>query len=519
MTTPQPMQDRPPTDPASPTSSGLKVDVNLNTENSAFYSEPMFEGTSKASPTRETTMPDIKSTPQQPIAVDVTTNQDSVPAEVAAEVPIPVTPVQSSANPASPVNPVSPAGPVNPVNPVNSISFLNTAKPANTANAASPASPVTISAPPTVTMNITATLTDDVDSDVEMIEDKDGPASAAATLSKPTAPAAPDAAPKENGIQVTEELQNKILHRLIEELHTKNHALKESLNETLMEKQSADDELNRTRGAYHDLHRQYMDLQQKLAKRDRDYEVMSKNYLEHVRMIRATDDDHGTIRDRLTQLKASIEHLIRKAQGGRSVNLNKEVAVEHFKSSGLLDGFPVPEDKLESYHLNLYMESVVMRTLISNFFDKPLSSIFDYNKGFKEIYDWMHVRNEKSAVRWRQQLCKMLADDPATKTRQEQEVATTAEDLSGLISKVYTNANEQAKIRDICNKAFELAIAMTGLESVITPVAIPLNTPFDEETMQTSLKSNPEGKVALVIFPAFKDKECAFDVRPKVWCY
>ncbi|KAF9948044.1 hypothetical protein BGZ65_008343, partial [Modicella reniformis] len=321
--------------------------------------------------------------------------------------------------------------------------------------------------------------------------------------------------PKENGIQAIQVDQSKTERNQPEELQVLYNNLQVSFEDVVMEKQSVDSELDRTRGAYHELHRQYVDLQQKLDKRERDYEVMSRNYLEHVRLIRATDDDHSTIMDRLTQLKASIEHLIRKAQGTRSVNLNKEAAVEHFRNSGLLKDFPVPEDKLESYHLNLYMESVVMSTLVSSFFDKPLSCIFEYNKGFKEIYTWMLTRNEKLAVRWRQQLCKMLADDPATKIRQEEEVAMTAKALSELVSKVYANINELNKIKDICNKSFELAIAMTGLESVISPISVSLGTQYDEETMGTSLKSNPEGKVALVIFPAFRDSDCAFDIRPK----
>ncbi|KAF9150346.1 hypothetical protein BG015_007849 [Linnemannia schmuckeri] len=278
-------------------------------------------------------------------------------------------------------------------------------------------------------------------------------------------------------------------------------------------------ESEEARQARQDLHRQLVDTQQKLQKRERDYEVMSKNYLEHVRLIRATDDDHSTIIDRLTQLKASIEHLVRKAQGSRSVNLNKEVVIEHFKNSGLLEGFPIPADKLEAFHLNLYMESVIMSTLVTRFFGKALSCIFSFNEGFKDIYDWMHERNEKLAVRWRQQLCVMITQDPATKTRQEEEVNAVATELSELVTKVYTNANELPKLKDLCNKAFELSVAMTALESVISPETVALGTPFDEENMGTSLKSNPEGKVALVIFPSFVDKERAFNIRPKVWCY
>lgn len=304
----------------------------------------------------------------------------------------------------------------------------------------------------------------------------------------------------------------KAYRNQIDELNTLVTQLRIDLNGAIEEKYQ-------TSKAYQDLHKKYSDVTAKLARRDQEYEVMSKNYLDHVRLIRATDDDHSTIMERLTQLKVGIEHLVRTAQGPRSVNLNRKEAIDHFKGTGKLATFPISEDKLEPYHLNLYMESVVMSTLVTCFFDRPLSCIFDFNEGFQDIYDWMSQRNDKSAVRWRQQLCQMLAQDPATKVRQAEEVDKAAAALSELISKVYTGSNVMAKIRDLCNKAFELAVAMTGMESAISAVYIPLGTSFDEENMGSSLKSNCEGKVALVIFPAFRDRIQAFNIPPKVWCY
>ncbi|KAG0358973.1 hypothetical protein BC939DRAFT_532351 [Gamsiella multidivaricata] len=318
---------------------------------------------------------------------------------------------------------------------------------------------------------------------------------------------------------ISSEDSTRALINRIDELNAITGSLKMNLNDTVQDQQTLKTDHDRLLKAYEDVRRQNQELQAKMIKRERDYEVMSKNYLDHVRLIRATDDDHSTIIDRLTQLKASIEHLVRKAQGGRSVNLNRVAAIDHFKSTGLLADFPIDEDKLEPFHLNLFMESVIMSTLVSNFFGKPLCCIFDYNKGFQEIYDWMHKRNDKLAIRWRQQLCVMLTQDPETKIRQEAAVTATASSLTDLISRVYTGSNEGTKIKEMCSKSFDLAVAMTGLESVIAPVSTPLGVPFDEDTMAPSLKSNPTGKIALVIFPAFKDSEETFTIRPKVWCY
>ncbi|KAF9901486.1 hypothetical protein EC991_006061 [Linnemannia zychae] len=316
-----------------------------------------------------------------------------------------------------------------------------------------------------------------------------------------------------------EDERQRLLHKRIDALNDQNNKLEIKLQESTEQRRFAEQEQRQTRLAYEQLAKEKQDLQARFDAQKRDYETMSKNYLEHVRLIRATDDDHSTIIDRLTHLKSFIEQLIRKAQGSRSINLNRAAAIEYLKSYGLLDNFPVPEKNLESFHLNLFMESVVMKVLVDRFFDQPLCCVFEYNKGFSQIYDWMNSRNHSQAVRWRQQLCLMLTQDPETKARQDKEVAMTAEALTELISGVYNGSNEGPKIRDICNKAFELSVAMTGIDSVIKPVNPPLNTPYDEEYMRTSLKSNPQGKVALVIFPAFKDKEENFNIGPKVWCY
>ncbi|KAF9987742.1 hypothetical protein BGZ65_002121 [Modicella reniformis] len=316
----------------------------------------------------------------------------------------------------------------------------------------------------------------------------------------------------------SEESTRTLINR-IDELNSLTTSLKIDLNNTLQAKQDKEAENERLHKSLDTFERQNQELQATLAKRERDYEIMAKNYMDHVRLIRATDDDHSTIIDRLTQLKAAIEHLIRKVQGTRSVNLNRAAAIEHFKDSGLLYSFPVDEENLEAFHLNLYMESVVMNMLVASFFNKPLCCIFDYNKGFKEIYDWMYERNDKLAIRWRQQLCVMLTQDPETKTRQEVHVSSTANALTKLISEVYSGSNEVVRIRDFCSKAFDLAVAMSGQDSVISPVSIDLDTPFDEENMAPALKNNPDGKVALVIFPAFRDTRAAFNMRPKVWCH
>ncbi|KAF9311767.1 hypothetical protein BG003_007038 [Podila horticola] len=205
-------------------------------------------------------------------------------------------------------------------------------------------------------------------------------------------------------------------------------------------------------------------MKHKYAKKVQSYKELDKNYMDLVRPLQVTADDPSTIYRRLMYIRLSIETLVQKAKGDRSTNMKKEAAIEHFRESKLLQDFPVEEARLDSYHLNLYMESAIMMT-------------------------------------------------------REEEVNQATMELSNLISQVYPNVDMSVKIKDLCYNTFDLSYAMFGMESAIYPVSLALGTPFDDKTMTTPQKSNPTGLVSLVIFPAFQDNHKIFYIEPKVWCY
>ncbi|KAF8978268.1 hypothetical protein BGZ46_006650 [Entomortierella lignicola] len=268
-----------------------------------------------------------------------------------------------------------------------------------------------------------------------------------------------------------------------------------------------------------DLKHRENDLESKYNKKVESYKKLEKDYLDLVRPILPTDDDLSTIYRRLTDIRVSIENLVQKARGIRSANLNRNAAVYYFYNSGLLEGFPIAAEKLESYHLDLYMESAVMLTLINHIFYRPLECIFDQSQEFKGIYRWVDARDSKMATRWRQQLCVLVSQDTEMKRKREEEVNRTMAALSSLVSTVYSNVDMSEKIKELCFNAFDLSFAMLGMEYMIYPVPTPLGTPFNQETMVTPQKSNPTGLVSMVIFPSFTDKRDVFKIQPKVWCY
>lgn len=278
--------------------------------------------------------------------------------------------------------------------------------------------------------------------------------------------------------------------------------------------------LSRLEHAYINLQQQHDDMKHKYAKKVQSYKELDKNYMDLVRPLQVTADDPSTIYRRLMYIRLSIETLVQKAKGDRSTNMKKEAAIEHFRESKLLQDFPVEEARLDSYHLNLYMESAIMMTLVDRLFKRPLGCIINQGELFEGIISWVESRDSKVATRWKQQLCILISqDDNAMACRREEEVNQATMELSNLISQVYPNVDMSVKIKDLCYNTFDLSYAMFGMESAIYPVSLALGTPFDDKTMTTPQKSNPTGLVSLVIFPAFQDNHKIFHIEPKVWCY
>ncbi len=309
-----------------------------------------------------------------------------------------------------------------------------------------------------------------------------------------------------------------LLHQNQSLLHD-NQRLDYELCSMLRQNQDLASKVEQLQATIIDLSRQNDELRRKYSKKVERYEELDKNYMELVRHLHVSDDDYSTVYNRMVHLRVSIETMIQKAKGYGSVNLHRKAAIAHFKKAGLTQDFPVEEHLLEPYHLNLYMESAVMTVLIDHFFNNFLGCIFNQSEEFQKVNKWVEKRDEKIATRWRQQLCLLVVrESQAMKSRREKEVCRAANTLCDLVYKVYRGTDMSVKIRELCFNAFDLSLAMYGMEAVIHPVTTPLGTPFDSTTMVSPQKSNPEGKVFLVIFPTFKDKNDFF-IKSKVWCY
>ncbi|KAG0042732.1 hypothetical protein BGZ83_000134, partial [Gryganskiella cystojenkinii] len=125
----------------------------------------------------------------------------------------------------------------------------------------------------------------------------------------------------------------------------------------------------------------------KYDKTVREYRDLDEKYMAVVRALRVTDDDHTTIHRKLTDMMSLIEDLVTTAKGQGSVNLNRDAAMQLFRESP--QGFRVPEQELESFHLNYRIEAAVALTVINRLFCAPLQSIFDLGVEFEAICHWV----------------------------------------------------------------------------------------------------------------------------------
>ncbi|KAG0378591.1 hypothetical protein BGX24_003387 [Mortierella sp. AD032] len=302
----------------------------------------------------------------------------------------------------------------------------------------------------------------------------------------------------------------------------KNHILKleNQLQHMSVECQQLREARDHLHGAYKQLEQSNDDLTRKFKKKARQYEDLDRKYMDLARALQVTEDDRSTINKQLELVSLTIENLVIRGRGIGSVNLNRDAAIHHFRSSKLLQDFPVQELQLDSFHLNLLMEAAMMEVLMKDLFVKPLQCIFDMSHEFAEICEWMQVRGSRAAERWRQELCILIAQDGEEMARRkEKEVNKAFVELKDLVSSVYGNVDTSMSdnIKELCNIAFDLSYAMFGMESKVYPVAIGPAAPFDENYMTLAKRSDPNGSVSWMVFPSFLDSNNKLYFKSKVW--
>ena len=249
---------------------------------------------------------------------------------------------------------------------------------------------------------------------------------------------------------------------------------------------------------------------------------MESNYLEFLKSIRATDDDLSTIREKFKTLKYAINKLL----------------IPHSKKSDrtaatalLTSCYPTLEltattggQPLDNFLIGMLMEKLIMDTLVRDVFNIPLQAGLAINGPYVELKNWLAARNPAWAVRFRQQLCALIANpkDIETINAVNAQSRLISESLTNYIKKAYPSFADDMKVYEIVAKAVKLSLAMRGQDVEIYAINVQEGVDhFDSEKMVMEQKSKAGATVVrFCICPPFVggDGEFGFLEKGKVFC-
>ncbi|GJJ71781.1 hypothetical protein EMPS_04138 [Entomortierella parvispora] len=322
--------------------------------------------------------------------------------------------------------------------------------------------------------------------------------------------------------------ENKRLQKQISNLETKLHQMTIDFQHASTGYRKVSNDLQYLKADYNELLRHYNALryhnQDMINKKDlaeKDYNDLYQKHFAIVGALQVTNDDHSTIKRKLTDMMVAIEHLVAAGLGEGSVNLNRDAAVGLFMEQGLLQSLSVDVQLLESFHLSHCLETSIMKILMNHLFKNPLRYIFGRAREFEVVCRSVEKQGSTVSDRWRQELCKLIAKDSKKMMEMKKRaVRKTSLDIKNMISKVCLNVNDTDvidTIENLCDQAFVLSYAMFGMESRIYPESPRVDSPYNSATMDMVWGSNPEGLVSMVIHPVFRDSETIF-LKSRVWC-
>ncbi|RUS12869.1 hypothetical protein BC937DRAFT_86837 [Endogone sp. FLAS-F59071] len=343
---------------------------------------------------------------------------------------------------------------------------------------------------------------------------------------------------QEDHRRVLEETKSYMHKDYRDRLTYNNNQLEKKYNELHSNYQQVVDASTSLYQQNEDLHQKLNVVTSKLQQREADYAKIESNFLEYMKIIRPTDDDLSTIRDRFKTLKYTINRLL--------LSLNKKAdrnaATELLSASwdNLQDSVRSLGVPLDHFYINMLMEKLIMDTLVKYVFNVTLYVGLPVNKAYAEVKRWMDERNPQWSLRLRQQLCSLVANPKDIETQEaiqveksriveliychlvtsypfirEKDKADAASTASGREKGYY------AKVEEIVDKAVYLSLAIRGQDVEIMTIHVREgDESFDPERMTLEQKSKASGVVKFCICPPFQggDGEHGFLEKGKVFC-
>ncbi|KAI9299612.1 hypothetical protein BJ944DRAFT_274088 [Cunninghamella echinulata] len=392
------------------------------------------------------------------------------------------------------------------------------------------------------------------------------------TLPSPTSTCHNDSVASESDTDSDKDL---IIHSLNESLHIHKEILekiqaekeayvakldkerREELDHIETTKQHLEEQMDR----YNRLDAAYNALRRELDHKKEDYQRMEAKFYAQLKSIKATDDDLSTIQNEINHVASQLNNICMglKAKmdipAGTCYFLKRYQYDKEFIQQYLLtnrhqekkendDGDDGDDDDeegkemeflLESRHITMFTEKLIMEMLIDHIYNQPLHIGVSCNEAYEKVNHWMHSYNEEWANRFRQQMSALVANQAyhdeyeSVEMAKENLVNAILDELSHIYPTINQNedykTSQQKKIANVVTRAARLNLAMKGQEIPVKYKSIEqgCKVPFDPIMMKPVSKSKSEGYVLFVISPPFiaidpKDEEHGFVIPGKVYC-
>ncbi|KAI8139684.1 hypothetical protein BJV82DRAFT_716323 [Fennellomyces sp. T-0311] len=268
-----------------------------------------------------------------------------------------------------------------------------------------------------------------------------------------------------------------------------------------------------------ELEHRYHKLQQTLDAKEAEYNRISANFHKHVMMIRATDDDFSTIKNKLAMLQtkiATVPHTLKKSALDRSAITQYFIqswptlkpAIDHLTQNkkGVLD-----------YNIIcLFVEKMISEELVASVYNAPVMIGLPVNDAFTQIAKYMEPHDKEWALRLRQQMCKLAVKSVNGNDDAAKPIASAKNELVKRLvtrlSHVYGPDGHQileSKIAKVVESASDLSAAMHGHEVPVDPLTLIEG----KEKINTELATPVNGStdnatdIQVVICPPFTASE------------
>ncbi|CAO3641145.1 unnamed protein product [Cunninghamella echinulata] len=318
---------------------------------------------------------------------------------------------------------------------------------------------------------------------------------------------------------------------------------------------------------YNRLDAAYNALRRELDHKKEDYQRMEAKFYAQLKSIKATDDDLSTIQNEINHVASQLNNICMGLKSkmdipaGTCYFLKRYQYDKEFIQQYLLtnqhqekkennekekvdndddddDGDDEEKEKeflLESRHITMFTEKLIMEMLIDHIYNQPLHIGVSCNEAYEKVNHWMHSYNEEWANRFRQQMSALVANQAyhdeyeSVEMAKENLVNAILDELSHIYPTINQNedykTSQQKKISNVVTRAARLNLAMKGQEIPVKYKYIEqgCKVPFDPIMMKPVSKGKSEGYVLFVISPPFiaidpKDEEHGFVIPGKVYC-